>query len=183
MTTVRRTAETIRIHFIHEILDTVAVEIHGAMLQTRADTAGILIGMRAIHGTRVIREVHVIQVIGDRMLVITVPREARVVTTEALGEMIEVRHAMTVVRDETTVVHVEMTEARVGTTVVRVEMTVDRAEMTEVLVATTVALVEMIVALAEMIDEVTRADPVRAQGRGGSGDPRRNDRGPRIDSR
>ena len=113
MTMGRRTAETIRIHVIRETLDSVAVEIHGAMLLIRADTVGILIGMRAIHGIRVIREAHVIQVIGDRMLVITVPREAlhamivaRVVTTEARVEMTEALHAMTVAR-------VVMTGARV----------------------------------------------------------------------
>jgi hypothetical protein len=135
MTTVRRTAEIIRIHVIHETLDSVAVEIHGATLLTRADTAGILVGMRVIPGTRVNRESHVIQVIGDRMLVITVPREVRVEMTEARHVTIVVRVAMIVVLAETIVARVEMTVVRVVMTEVRVEM----------------------------IDEVTRVDPVRVR--------------------
>jgi len=83
VTIVRRTVETSRIRVIHENLDIVAVEIHGATLLTRADTAGILIAIR------VTREVHVIQVIGDRILVIMVPREVRVVTTVVLVKMID----------------------------------------------------------------------------------------------
>ena len=142
MTTVRRTAEIIRVHVIHETLDSVAVEIHGATLLTRADTAGILVGMRVIPGTRVNRESHVIQVIGDRTLVITVPREVRVEMTEARHVTIVVRVAMIVVLAETIVARVEMTVVRVVMTEVRVETTGDRVEM---------------------IDEVTRVDPVRVR--------------------
>ena len=142
MTTVRRTAEIIRIHVIHETLDSVAVEIHGATLLTRADTAGIMVGMRVIPGTRVNRESHVIQVIGDQMLVITVPREVRVEMTEARHVTIVVRVAMIVVLAETIVARVEMTVVRVVMTEVRVETTGDRVEM---------------------IDEVTRVDPVRVR--------------------
>ena len=140
MTTVRRTAEIIRIHVIHETLDSVAVEIHGVTLLTRADTAGILVGMRVIPGTRVNRESHVIQVIGDRTLVITMPREVRVAMTAVLVEMTEARHVTIVVR--------------VAMIVVLAETIVARVEMTEVSVETTGDRVEM-------IDEVTRVDPMR----------------------
>lgn len=102
MTIVRRTVETSRIRVIHENLDIVAVEIHGATLLTRADTAGILIAIR------VTREVHVIQVIGDRILVIMVPREVRVATIVGLVEMTDARHAMTAARVVTTVALVKM---------------------------------------------------------------------------
>ena len=102
MTIVRRTVETSRIRVIHENLDIVAVEIHGATLLTRADTAGILIAIR------VTREVHVIQVIGDRILVITVPREVRVAMIAALIEMTDARHAMTAARVVTTGALVKM---------------------------------------------------------------------------
>lgn len=102
MTIVRRTVETSRIRVIHENLDIVAVEIRGATLLTRADTAGILIAIR------VTREVHVIQVIGDRILVIMVPREVRVATIVGLVEMTDARHAMTAARVVTTVALVKM---------------------------------------------------------------------------
>jgi ABC-type transporter Mla MlaB component len=99
VTIVRRTVETSRIRVIHENLDIVAVEIHGATLLTRADTAGILIAIR------VTRE---IQVIGDRILVIMVPRETRVATIVGLVEMTDARHAMTAARVVTTVALVKM---------------------------------------------------------------------------
>ena len=102
MTIVRRTVETSRIRVIHENLDIVAVEIHGATLLTRADTAGILIAIR------VTREVHVIQVIGDRILVIMVPREVRFATIVGLVEMTDARHAMIAAHVVTTVVLVKM---------------------------------------------------------------------------
>jgi hypothetical protein len=163
MTMGRRTAETIRIHVIRETLDSVAVEIHGAMLLIRADTVGILIGMRAIHGIRVIREAHVIQVIGDRMLVITVPREARVEMTEAL-------HAMTVARVVTTEARVEMTEALHAMTVAlhvmivaRVVTTEARVVTTEARVVTTEALHAMTVARVVMTGARVRARGVAAQ--------------------
>jgi len=145
MTMGRRTAETIRIHVIRETLDSVAVEIHGAMLLIRADTVGILIGMRAIHGIRVIREAHVIQVIGDRMLVITVPREARVEMTGALHAMTVARVEMTGARHVMIVARVEMTGARHVMIVARVEMTVARVVMTVARVVMTGALHVMIV--------------------------------------
>lgn len=96
MTIVRRTVETSRIRVIHENLDIVAVEIRGATLLTRADTAGILIAIR------VTREVHVIQVIGDRILAIMVPLEVRFATIVGLVEM-TARHAMTAPHVVTTV--------------------------------------------------------------------------------
>lgn len=102
MTIVRRTVETSRIRVIHENLDIVAVEIHRATLLTRADTAGILIAIR------VTREVHVIQVIGDRILVIMVPRKVRVATIVGLVEMTDARHAMTAARVVTTGALVKM---------------------------------------------------------------------------
>jgi hypothetical protein len=102
VTIVRRTVETSRIRVIHENLDIVAVEIHRATLLTRADTAGILIAIR------VTREVHVIQVIGDRILVIMVPRKVRVATIVGLVEMTDARHAMTAARVVTTGALVKM---------------------------------------------------------------------------
>ena len=178
MTIVRRTVEITQIHVIHETLDTVVVEIHGAVILTRAGIAGILIGtlgaiLGAIHVTRESRVVRVNRKIVDRMLVITELREVRVgmtdarhtvivalvVTTEDLvgmtgvrGEMIEARVEMTVDRAETTVVRAEMTEALVEMTVARVEMTGVHDEMIENRAETTVARVEMTEALGEMIE-------------------------------
>ena len=150
MTMVRRMAETIRIHVIHETLDSVAVEIHGATLLNRADTAGILVGMRVIPGTRVNRESHVIQVIGDRMLVITVPREVRV-------EMTEARHVTIVVRVAMIVARVEMTEVRVETTGDRVEMIDEVTRVDPVRVRDVAARV--ILAGTTEVRELTAASP------------------------
>ena len=160
-------AGMIRIHVIHETLDTETVGIHGAPLLTRVDTAGILIGMIAI---RVSRGVHVIQVIGDRTSVITEPQEVLVVTTVALEETTEVLVEMIVVLVVTTVALGEMTEVRVATTVVLVEMivalgemTVALEEMTEVLVEMTVVRVATIVVHGEMIDVGTQVDEMRTR--------------------
>ena len=158
----------LQIHVIRETLDTVAVEIHGAAILTRAGTAGILIGiLGVIHVTRESRVVRVNRKIVDRMLVITEPREVRVGTTVVRVEMTAARHTVIVVLVVTTVALAETTAARhsvtvalVETTEARVGMTEDRAEMTVALDETTEDRVETTVALVGMTaarDETTEA--------------------------
>jgi len=142
------------------------VEIQGAVLLIRADTTGILIGMIVNLATRVAlgnHGIHVIRVIGDRMLVITELREVSVATIAVLDETTDARHTVIVVRVETTEVRVVMIVARVvtigvlgGTIDARHTVIVVRVETTEVRVAMTVAL-------GVTIDEVTRVEVVRAK--------------------
>ena len=167
MTIVRRTAGMLQIHVIRETLDTVAVEIHGAAILTRAGTAGILIGiLGVIHVTRESRVVRVNRKIVDRMLVITEPREVRVGTTVVRVEMTAARHTVIVVLVVTTVALAETTAARHSVTVALVETTEARVEMTEARAEMTVAHVGMIEARAEMtevLDEVIHVDVVTAR--------------------